>query len=69
MIATQSNGDRVIYHSGRGSGITTLCSFYPERRTGFIIITNDGRSEGRLFEMEEQLMKELSSERNHSTNR
>lgn len=60
MIEKKGNGDRMIYHSGRGSGVTTLCTIYPEKQTGFIIITNDGQGEGHLFKMEEMLIKELS---------
>lgn len=55
----KKNNERMIYHSGRGSGITTLCTIYPEKHTGFIIISNDGVSEGYLFRMEELLKNEL----------
>lgn len=60
MMQKENNTGRMIYHSGRGSGITTLCTVHPEKRLGIIINVNDGGTEGQLFEMEERLVKELS---------
>jgi CubicO group peptidase (beta-lactamase class C family) len=53
------NGHRMIYHSGRGSGITSLCTLHPELRTGMIIFSNNGNSEQSLFQLEQTITAAL----------
>jgi CubicO group peptidase (beta-lactamase class C family) len=53
------NGHRMIYHSGRGSGITSLCTLHPEWRTGMIIFSNNGNSEESLFRLEQAITAAL----------
>lgn len=55
----KKNGHRMIYHSGRGSGITSLCTLHPEWKTGMIIFSNNGNSEGSLFRLEEAITTAL----------
>jgi CubicO group peptidase (beta-lactamase class C family) len=61
MIEKKNDGSRMIYHSGRGSGITTLCTVHPEKQIGFIIFVNNGSGERRLYEMEDMLMEKIGT--------
>lgn len=55
----KNNGHRMIYHSGRGSGITSLCTLHPELNTGMIIFSNNSNSEQSLFRLEEAITAAL----------
>jgi hypothetical protein len=52
-------GHRMIYHSGRGSGITSLCTLHPELKTGMIIFSNNSNSEQSLFRLEKAITAAL----------
>jgi hypothetical protein len=53
MMGEDDNGTPNIFHLGQTSaGFTSLCVFYPEEKTGYIIFVNDMISQGRLFDLE-----------------
>lgn len=54
------NGERYIYHDGHtGTGFNTHCIFYPEKKTGFIIIVNDNISQDKVRGIEEAIKAEI----------
>jgi hypothetical protein len=60
MLRKDENGGRAIFHSGQtGVGFTSLCVFYPEKNMGFIIFVNDLLSQNRLFDMEDEMRKNI----------
>lgn len=62
MMNTKCSGDRYIYHSGRSRGCNSLCSFYPAKNMGVVILVNETVNQGRLFVLEDLLSQALAVE-------
>jgi CubicO group peptidase (beta-lactamase class C family) len=60
MMNNTCHGDRYIYHSGRSRGCNSICSFYPEKKLGIVILVNETVNQGRLFVLERLLIQELN---------
>jgi CubicO group peptidase (beta-lactamase class C family) len=59
MMGKDDDGTLNIFHLGQTSaGFTSLCVFYPEEKTGYIIFVNDMISQGRLFDLEHYIRQE-----------
>lgn len=59
MMNTNCRGDRYMYHSGRSRGCHSLITFYPNRKSGMVILVNETVNQGRLFVLERLLMNEF----------
>ena len=59
MMNSKCNGDRYFYHSGRSRGCNSICSFYPDKNMGFVILVNETVNQGRLFVLEGLLAREI----------
>jgi CubicO group peptidase (beta-lactamase class C family) len=60
MMGKDDDGTLNIFHLGQTSaGFTSLCVFYPEEKTGYIIFVNDMISQGRLFDLEHYIRQEI----------
>jgi CubicO group peptidase (beta-lactamase class C family) len=58
MLGKDDEGRPRIFHSGQtGAGFTTYCVFYPTRQTGYIIFVNDMISQGKLVDLQQEIMK------------
>jgi CubicO group peptidase (beta-lactamase class C family) len=61
MLDTESNGERYIYDDGNTKlGYNTLCTLYPGKNTGFIIMVNDNISQEKVGELENATRRNLS---------
>jgi D-alanyl-D-alanine-carboxypeptidase/D-alanyl-D-alanine-endopeptidase len=60
MMDNSSSGERYIYHDGNTKlGYNTLCTLYPGKDLGFIIIANDTASQDRVGELENNIKLEM----------
>ena len=61
MLDNDNNGERYLYHDGNTKlGYNTLCTLYPGKNLGFIIIVNDNMSQDKVGELENTMRRELS---------
>ena len=50
---------RGFWHSGFDPGYISLCSFYPEKNMGFILLATDDSRQNNLYDMERNIMHSL----------
>ena len=54
------DGVKDYYHSGHtGIGFNTICEFYPDEQTGFMIVVNDNISQDKVSKLENDLHKAI----------
>lgn len=60
MMGKDNNGVPRIYHSGQtGFGFTSLCTLYPQKQMGFVILVNEMIGQGKLFDLEQEIRNNL----------
>jgi CubicO group peptidase (beta-lactamase class C family) len=63
MMGRDDDGSPNIYHLGQTSaGFTSLCVFYPGDKSGYIIFVNEMISQGRLFDLEHAIRREIQNQ-------
>lgn len=58
-----SDGETYFYHSGSGSGCTSICLFSPKKKIGIIVLANETSDQKKIIDLGISIFTEIASKK------